>query len=95
MLKGGWPVWHDVSSGNLDARFRRLAILKMDVQHKAAGPTVIDGTSYELELKISYIEAGNQHAIGPFVATTERNSRIPADNYDIEIADFPHNLGSG
>lgn len=43
----------DVSSGNLQASFRRLANLQANVRTRAGGPVVIGGTSYELELRIT------------------------------------------
>ncbi|MGJ5175288.1 hypothetical protein ACQR16_10045 [Bradyrhizobium oligotrophicum] len=85
----------DVSSGNLDASSRRLANLKMDVKRRAAGPVKIDGISYELELNISFSEGGTPKSIGPFAAKTDQTNPLPVGSHDVEIADFPHDLGEG
>jgi hypothetical protein len=85
----------DVSSGNLEATFRRVGSLNAHVQRRAAGPVVIGGVAFDLELRISFIEAGTQKALGPYAAKTDPANPVPTGQHAIEIPDYPHELGSG
>jgi hypothetical protein len=84
----------DVSSGNLAPAFRRVESLDARVQRRAAGSVVIDGITFDLELRISFMEAGIKKALGPYAAKTDPANPVPTGQHAIEIPDYPHALGS-
>lgn len=84
----------DVSAGNLQTTFRRVDTLRADVKKRAGGPIVIGGTSYDLELRLSFKEGGVQKSIGPYAAKTEPTNPLPLGQHEMEIPDFPHDLGA-
>lgn len=84
----------DVTSGNLEAGYRRVGSLQVKVRSRAGGPVKIGGTSYELEMSINYVEGVVSKSAGPFPATTYAGNPLPDGDHDIEIADFPHPGGA-
>lgn len=85
----------DVTSGFLEAAYRRIDSLVVKVVTRAAGPVTIGGVPYELEVTLTYKEGGAAKSAGPFPAKTDANNPVPTGSHDLEIADFPHPLGSG
>jgi hypothetical protein len=85
----------DVKSGFLEAAYRRLESLVVKVVTRQAGPVMIGGVVYELEVTLTYREGGTAKSSGPFPAKTDADNPVPAGSHDLEIPDFPHPLGSG
>lgn len=84
----------DVGVGYIESAYRRIEGLVINVVKRSAGPVIVDGTSYDLELSATFKEGGAAKSIGPFLAKTHAGNPLPAGRHDVEIADFPHQLGS-
>jgi hypothetical protein len=84
----------DVPSGNLDQKYRRVEAMVAAVAPRSGGPIIVDGYTYDLQVTITYTEKGTKKKSGPHAAMTEAANPVPAGTHDIEIADFPHELGS-
>lgn len=83
----------DVKSGNLVASFDRTDSLQVQFD-RALSPKIIDGAAYDYELVLKFTKGGTDETIGPYPATTDSGNPVPAGNHEIEIADYPHDLGS-
>lgn len=84
----------DVKAGNLVGNFERIS--NLEVQFVRAGkPVVVDGIKYEHQLNLSYSKDGSSKTLGPFPAKTDPDNPVPTGLHDVEIADYPHDLGSG
>jgi len=84
-----------VTSGFLEAAYRRLDSLVVNVVTRQAGPVTIGGVTYDLGVTLTYNEGGAAKSSGPFPAKTDPMNPVPAGSHDLEIADFPHPYGSG
>ncbi|MDB5790024.1 MAG: hypothetical protein JWQ80_48 [Massilia sp.] len=83
----------DVASGFLNPSYPRVDELTITVARRPGGGVVIDGQTYDLELKLSYKEGGMAKSSGPFAAKTDPANPTPIGVHDLEIPDFPHDLG--
>lgn len=82
----------DIKQGNLTETAERKSSVEVlfDV---ATNPAVIDGKTYDRRVTVTWAEGGTSKSVGPFPARTKPTSPPPKGTHDIEIADFPHDLG--
>lgn len=83
----------DVSTGFLDPSYPRIDALDIKVTRHPGGGVVIGGKTYDLELNLSYKENDVVKSGGPFAAKTHATNPTPTGLHDVEIPDFPHDLG--
>lgn len=82
----------DISQGNLNSIAERKSNV-VAVFDAAPSPVVIGDKTYDRRLTISWTENGASKSAGPFPSMTDPANPISAGTHDIEIADFPHDLG--
>lgn len=83
----------DVKSGNLVGTFERTDGLEARFS-RSSSPKIIDGVNYDYEMTISFSKNGAVQTVGPHPAKTDSNNPVPTGTHEIEIADYPHDLGS-
>ncbi len=83
----------DVKSGNLVGTFERTDGLEARFK-RSSSPKIIDGVTYDYELTITFSKNGAVQTVGPYPATTDSNNPVPLGAHEIEIADYPHDLGT-
>lgn len=84
----------DVKAGNLVNGFDRTSKLEVRFAPATGGAVVLDGIKYEHELVLTFSEGGTSKTLGPYPAKTDSSNPVPSGVHDLEIADYPHALGS-
>lgn len=85
----------DVTSGNLSNSYERYKNLVAKLTTRTGGPVVEGGETYHLSLDLAYQVDGENRKAGPFPAKVHPQNPVPHGWHDLEIPDFPHELGAG
>ncbi|MBO9413679.1 MULTISPECIES: hypothetical protein [unclassified Ruegeria] len=83
----------DVTSGFLVDSYSRYSDMVLKSRLKSGGSVIVNGESYDRDVIITYRDGGASKSIGPFHSKTDPTNPPPTGTTDIEIPDFPHDLG--